>query len=131
MSVAHTEADSKINGAVREANNEIKSAQEVEGEKVAAAQAGFMKLREDYRHTMTMNLVGLDQRVSDLDGKSTQSQGVAKTTLDAILKQIHEDRSLLEADRKSLESTTAATWDDAKARLDKEWTHLSQLVDKA
>jgi hypothetical protein len=131
MNSARAEADEKINTAVRESDQKIRNAQQEEDKKVAEAQASFMKLREDYRHTTTVNLVQLDHKVDDLESKSKQSSGKARAELDANLKQIHADRGVFEADCKSLETATAATWDDAKIRLDKAWTHLKTLVDKA
>jgi hypothetical protein len=131
MNSARSEADQKIAAAVKDSDQKVKNAQQDEDKKVAEAQAGFMKVREDYRHVTTMNLVDLDHKVDDLQAKSKQSSGKAKTDLDASLKQIHTDRGAFETDYRSLETATAATWDGAKARLDKEWTQLKTLVDKA
>jgi hypothetical protein len=116
---------------VKEADQKVKSVREEEATKVAAAQADFLKLREDYRHTTTTNLVELDRRVVDLEAKAKTSTGKARTDLDASLKQIRSDRSTFDADWKLLEGATASTWDDAKAHLDTEWTHLKGLVDRA
>jgi hypothetical protein len=131
MNSARTEADDKIGTAMKEADLKIKTAEQNEGKQVAEAQAGFMKMREDYRHTTTTNLVELDRKVDDLETKAKKSSGKEKADLDANLKQIHTDRGTFETNYKSLEAATASTWDDAKARLDKEWTHLKTLVDKA
>ncbi len=131
MNTARTEADDKIGTAVKEADQKVLRAQEEEDKKVAEAQAGFMKLREDYRHATTINLVELDRSVSDLEAKAKKTMGKARTDLDASIREIHVDRGAFESDYKSLETATAATWDDAKVRLDKEWTHLKTLVDKA
>jgi hypothetical protein len=131
MNGARSEADQKIAAAVKDSDQKVKNAQQDEDKKVAEAQAGFMKVREDYRHVTTMNLVDLDHKVDDLQAKSKQSSGKAKTDLDASLKQIHADRGAFETDYRSIETATAATWDGAKARLDKEWTQLKTLVDKA
>jgi hypothetical protein len=131
MNTARTEADDKIGTAVKEADQKVLSAQQEEDKKVAAAQAGFMKLREDYRHATTIKLVELDRSVSDLEAKAKKTMGKARTDLDANLREIQVDRGAFESDYKSLETATAATWDDAKVRLDKEWTHLKTLVDKA
>ena len=89
-----------------------------ETKKVAEAQAGFSKLREDYRHSTTTNLVELDSKVVDLEAKAKASTGKAKADLDASLKQIHSDRRTFDVDYKSLETATAVTWDDARAHLD-------------
>jgi len=131
MSSARAEADDKSGAAVSEADQKIRNAQQEEDKKVGEAQAGFMKLREEYRHTTTMNLIGLDHKVDDLEAKAKQSSGKARTELDANLKQIHADRGAFVTDYKSLDTATASTWDDAKARLDQEWTLLKTLVDKA
>jgi len=131
MNSARAEADDKIGAAVKQADQNIKNAEQDESKKVAEAQAGFMKMREDYRHVTTMNLVDLDHKVDDLEAKAKVSNGKARSELDANLKQIHTDRGTFETDYRSLETATPLTWDDAKARLDKEWTHLKTLVDKA
>lgn len=131
MNTAHAAADDKTVAAVKESDQKVKNAQQDEDKKVAEAQAGFMKLREDYRHTTTVNLVDLDHKVDDLEAKAKQSSGKARTDLDANLRQIHAERGTFDTDYKTLETATASTWDDAKTRLDKAWTHLKTLVDKA
>jgi hypothetical protein len=131
MNSARSEADDKIGAAVNEADLKVRSAQQAADKAVAEAQAGFLKLREDYRHMTTLNLVELDHHVDDLEAKAKRTIGKAKTDLDAHLKQIHADRSAFDTACKSLEAATAFTWDDAKARLDKEWIRLRDLVDRA
>jgi hypothetical protein len=131
MSSTRADADDKSGAAVKEANQKIRNAQQEAGKKVAAAHAGFMKLREEYRHTTTMNLIDLYHKVDDLEAKAKHSSGKARAELDANLKQIRTNRGAFETDYKSLDTATASTWDDAKAHLDKEWTLLKTLVDKA
>ena len=128
---ARAAADDKIGAVTKEADQKVKSVREEEEKKVAEAQAGFSKLREDYRHSTTTNLVELDSKVVDLEAKAKASSGKARTDLDASLKQIHSDRRTFDVDYKALETATAVTWDDARAHLDTEWTHLKTLVDKA
>ncbi len=117
--VAEIEANEKIAVITREAD-----------QKVAAANASFMKLREDYRHTTTQNLVDLDRDVDGLVAKAQQASGQAKADLDARIQRIHADRRAFGKDYQSLDAATGAAWDDAKARLDKEWQSLKALVDK-
>jgi len=121
----------KINSARAEAEQTMRTAQQAADRKVAEAQAGFMKLREDYRHTTTENLVDLDHKVDDLEGKARQTFGKARIGLDANLKHIHASRDAFQTNWKALDTVTASTWDDAKARLDREWVQLKTLVDKA
>jgi hypothetical protein len=73
-----------------------------------------MKMREDYRHATTVNLVDLDHHVDNLEAKAKESSGKARIELDASLKQIHADRGAFETDCKSLETATASTWDNEK-----------------
>jgi hypothetical protein len=128
---AQAEANDKSGAAQIEANEKIKSAQAEADEKTAAVRADVMKMREDYRHTTVTNLVDLDHKVADLVTKSNQSTGKTKTDIDASLKQIHASREVFDRDYKSLEGAPASGWDDAKVRLDKEWSELKALVDKA
>jgi hypothetical protein len=100
-------------------------------QKVADAHASFMKLREDYRHTTTVNLVDLDRDVDSLASKAKQSSGKTKADMDARLVEIQVSRSAFMKDYASLDNVAGASWDDAKVRLDKEWTSLKALVDKS
>jgi hypothetical protein len=129
--VAQTEANDKSAGAMKVADDAVKSAQAEADEKVAAAQADFLKLREDYRHKVTTNLVELDRKTADLTAKLDQLRGKERAELDASLRQIHAGRDAFARDYQSLEGDSARTWDNTKFRLDKEWADLKALVDKA
>jgi hypothetical protein len=120
----------KANVAQTEANDKIATATRDADQKIAAAHASFMKLREDYRHATNTHLVDLDRDVDSLASKASQATGKAKADLDARLAQIHGGRDAFARDYASLDSATGAAWDDAKARLDAEWTALKALVDK-
>jgi regulator of protease activity HflC (stomatin/prohibitin superfamily) len=125
---AQAEADDK-SGGVAEAKEKINRAQAEADEKIAAADAQFMKLREHYRHATTTNLMDLDRRVADLRTKASNANGETKVHLDARLHDIHTSRELFDRDYRALDSVAASTWDDARSRLDKEWTALKALVD--
>lgn len=128
---AQNEANDKIAAATREAEQKGKNAQAAADKQIAEAQANFMKLREDYRHATTTNLAGLDRKVADLEAKEKRMSGKAASDLEAKLKDIRGGRATFTADYNTLEATSAATWDDTKARLDKEWTDLAASVDAA
>ncbi len=128
---AQVEANDKTAAAMKEATDKVNSAQAEADEKIAAARADFMKLREDYRHTTTNNLVDLDHKVADLAAKASKSTGKQKVDRDANLKVIYASRDAFGRDYQSLDVAAASTWDSAKTRLDKEWTDLKALVDKA
>jgi hypothetical protein len=127
---AQAMANDKSGAAIRESDEKVKNAQAEADTKVAAAHADFMTMRENYRHTTTQNLVELDQKVDVLTAKAVQSSGQEKTDRDAGLKQIHASRDAFQQLYKSLDSASESTWDDAKARVDKEWTDLKALVDR-
>lgn len=128
---AQLEANEKIVEANREAGEKINEAQADADRKTVEAQASFMKMREDYRHEVTKNLVDLDKKIADLEVKSSTATGKTKTDLDASLKQIHADRDAFVNDYKGVEGASAATWDSTKVRLDKSWDELKKRVDGA
>jgi hypothetical protein len=128
---AQVESNNKQEAAIQEAELKINRAQTEADQQTAAAQADFMRMREDYRHATNVRLVDLDRRVADLTAKSSQLSGKPRIDLDANLKHIHASRDAFDADYRSLESLAASGWDAARTRLDKEWTDLKALVDKA
>lgn len=127
---AQIEANEKIAQANREAQMKGAVAQAEADKKVAEAQVDFMKLREDYRHKINSSLTDLDAKVAELELKSKKEVAKGKVAMDARLADIRKQRAVVDADYKSLETTTAASWDAAKAKLDKEWEDLKSLVDK-
>lgn len=128
---AQNEANEKIAAASREAQQKASNAQLAADKQITEAKANFMKLREDYRHTTTTNLVGLDRKVADIEAKAKQVNGKAATDLADKLRDIHNLRATFAADYEAIDGASAVTWDDAKARLDKQWTELKTLVDNA
>ena len=128
---AQNEANDKIAAAKVEADKKALTAQTAADNKIAEAQASFLKLREDYRHKTTLNLVDLDHKVDLLTTKEKTVTGKAQGDLDTSLKQIRVSRADFVTDYGSLESASAVTWDATQSRLDKEWAALQALVDKA
>jgi vacuolar-type H+-ATPase subunit E/Vma4 len=128
---AQETANDKINAARRDADQKVNQAQAEADKKIADAQANFTKLSEDYRHSMATSLTDLDHKIADLEAKEKTVTGKAKADLDASLKQIHASRDALATDFQALQSTAAANWDAAKARVDKELSDLQALVTKS
>lgn len=128
---ARAEADNKVNEANREATDKINAAQAEADKKVADAQANFLKLREDYRHNVTEDLVKVDKDIADLDAKAKTEKGKAKAEIDAALPNIRALRESVATEYRSLELASAITWDDAKGRVDKAVDDLKKAVDKA
>ncbi len=128
---AQAEADDKIATAKKEAAEKVNGAQATADKKIAEASADFGKRREDFRHKVETDTLALDKKIDGLEAKAKTATGKAKADLDASLTQIRARRTAFGATNKSLESATASTWDDAKARVEKEWTELQALVDKS
>ena len=110
------------------AARESASAQADMQQKVASAQADFEHAREDYRHSRQTDLDDIDAKIAKLEAKDTSATGKAKTALDAKLPSIRAQRAAFGADFRALQSTSSTTWDDAKARIDKEWEALRAAV---
>ena len=128
---AQAEANDKIAAAKKDSDEKAAKAQAEADKKIADAQLNFTKTREDYRHKVTTDLADLDKKIADLDAKSKTATGKAKTDLDALLPAIHASRGSFATDWKTLDGATSTTWDATSARLNKEWTDLKALVDKA
>lgn len=128
---ARAEADEKVNEANREATDKINAAQAEADKKVADAQANFLKLREDYRHSVNDDLVKVDKSIADLDAKAQTAKGKTKAEIDAALPNIRTLRENVNTEYRSLELASALTWDDAKARVDKAVDELKKAIDKA
>ncbi len=128
---ARAEADNKVMDANREATDKINAAQADADKKVAEAQASFLKLREDYRHKVTEDLVSVDKDIADLDAKSKTATGKAKAEIDAAMPNIRTLRENVSTEYRSLELASALTWDEAKGRVDRAVDELKKAVDKA
>jgi hypothetical protein len=113
------------------AARESASAQADMNQKVASAQADFDKTRENYRHDRQADLDDLDAKIAKLEAKERTATGKAKAELDAKLPSIRAQRASFGADFRTLQATTATTWDDSKTRLDKEWDGLKNAVSDA
>jgi len=128
---AQAEADRKIAEANKEATTKTTSAQVEADKKIAAAESEFGKRREDYRHKITGDLVDLDKKIDTLEAKAKSATGKTKLDLDATLPAIRQHRASFASDLTSVESATSVQWDNTKARVDKNWSDLKALVDKA
>ena len=98
---------------------------------MADAQASFLKLREDYRHKVTEDLVSVDKDIAGLDAKVKTATGKTKAEIDAALPNIRTLRENVSNEYRSLELASALTWDDAKGRVDKAVDDLKKAIDKA
>jgi hypothetical protein len=107
------------------------SAQADMNQKIASAQADFERTREDYRHSRQTDLDEIDAKIAKLEASEPTLTGKAKTDLDTRLPQIRAQRAAFGTDLRAIQGTTAATWDDAKARVDKEWESLKSAVGAA
>lgn len=136
-----TEAQQKADKAVNEANKEaaearneattrITNAQVEADKKVAEAEKSFASTRENYRHDTQTKIDDLDKKIVDLDAKAKTATGKKKAELDANLPMIHTRRDAFVRNFQGISADTATTWDATKARLDKEWKDLHDLVGK-
>ena len=128
---AQAEADKKIAEANKENLVKTTGAQVEADKKIAAAEGEFGKRREEYRHKIQSDLVDLDKKIELLEAKAKGATGKTKTDLDLRLAQIRARRATFSADLASVENATAVQWDNTKARVDKDWTDLKAMVDKA
>ena len=128
---ARSEADKKVGEASNDAAEKINAARADADKKVAEAQANFLKLREDYRHKITEDLVSVDKDIADLEAKAKTATGKTKAQIEAALPDIRAKRESISSEYRSLEFSSAVSWDNAKARVDKAYDDLKKAIDKA
>jgi hypothetical protein len=128
---ARAEADGKVTDANREADEKINAARAEADKKVADAQASFLKLREDFRHDVTEDLVKVDKDIAGLEAKAKTATGKAKAQIEGEMPSIRSLRENVTSEYRSLELASALTWDDAKARVSKAVDELKKAIDKA
>jgi septal ring factor EnvC (AmiA/AmiB activator) len=113
------------------AAQESAQAQQDMNNRVATAQADFEHARDDYRKEKQQDIDALDAKIASLETKTRTATGKVKADLDAKLPAIRAQRAAFGADFRGLQATTATTWDDTKARVDKEWDDLKAAVNDA
>jgi hypothetical protein len=130
MAAAQNEVDSRIIAiAIADASQKAKQAQRDADNKIALVKESFLKARENYRHMVKTNLIDLDRSVAELEDQAKAAPAQARGEAQAVLRQIRTRRETYANNLTSLEAETVATWDDAKARMDKEWSALEELVE--
>jgi hypothetical protein len=127
---AQTEANGDINANNKRAVREDMAAQAGADKTIGAANADFLKLRDDYGAKAAKQLGELDRKVDVLQTKSTIGKTKVQAEVDDRLAQIRSKRVQFDADLKTSQSALAGSWDAQKAHLDQEMTDLQALVDK-
>ncbi len=127
---AQAQAQTEITNAQVQANDKTNAAQAKADKQIAEAQSDFDKTREDYRHTMQSNLDSIDTKIANLDAKALTATGTKKTELTSKVSSLRAQRATFAADVQAISTTTAATWDATKTRLDKEWSDVKSTSDK-
>ena len=106
------------------------AAQAEADQKIALARIELEKTRDDYRASRQGDVANLNKKLADLEAKDKTATGQTRADLDVKLPFVRAQRDAFVADMKSLDSATAATWDDTKDRLDKEWDGLKASADQ-
>jgi vacuolar-type H+-ATPase subunit H len=125
-----TKANEQALNARSEAEQRAQNAQAEADKDIASARASFAKTREDYLHTKRLDLVSLDTKIMDLEAKTRTMTGKAKSDLDVRIGAILAQRDTFVHHMTELDTDVPATWDAAKANLDKEWDALRTSVDR-
>jgi Protein of unknown function (DUF1697) len=84
-----------------------------------------------YLHGKRLDLVSLDSKIMDIESRTRTLTGKGRADLDARIGEVLSQRDAFVRHMSALDSEEAATWDSAKANLDKEWDALRNSVDHA
>ena len=126
-----SQANEQAANATNQAMQQVDNAQAAAERNIASARTDFEKTREAYLHTRRVDLADLDEKIANLDANARVAKDQKKTAMLSRLPAIHAQRDAFVSDMQALQSTTAATWDNASANLDKEWDALRQSVANA
>jgi predicted small lipoprotein YifL len=125
MSANDQAAESRAQG-----DRNAQAAQSQANQIIAAARADFEKSREDYRHGRQQDLADVNKKVADLEAKQPTATGKQRALLDSNLPILRSRRDSFVADLQRLDQATPASWDGARASLDKEWDALKAALDQ-
>ena len=127
---AEGRANMQAQEARDEASRKAAEAQAEADKKIATARIDFDKVRDDYRASRRLDLADLNQKLAGLDLRERAATGQKKADLDQKLPLVRAQRDAFIADLSSVQFDTAATWDDTRVRLDREWDALEASVDQ-
>jgi hypothetical protein len=128
---AQAKANTEITNAQVTLDEKARTAQAEADKKIAEVQAGFAKTREEYRHTMQLNLDSIDKRLADLDIKLKATTGPAARDVAERATGLRFQRNAFAEAFKELDVASVSTWDATRTHVDKEWAELDVAVDKA
>jgi hypothetical protein len=106
-------------------------AQAADDKDMSGAPTDFEKNREEYLHGRATDLQELDTKIVALESKEKVAKDKAKAELQDALSAIGVKRDAFVRDLNALHNATAAAWDEAKTKLEREWDALKAAVDKA
>jgi predicted nucleic acid-binding Zn-ribbon protein len=112
------------------ADRNVQAAQAQSERAVAAARADFERSREDYRHGRQQDIADVNKKIADLEAKQKTATGKERAILDSNLPALRARRDTFAADLQRLDDATPASWDGARASLDKEWYALKTALDE-
>ena len=111
-----------------QADHNVQAAQAQSNRDVASARADFEKSREDYRHGRQQDLADVNKKIADLEAKQPTATGKERATLDSNLPMLRSRRDAFVIDLQRLDDATPASWDGARASLDREWDALKTAL---
>ena len=117
--------------AIQEATERALAAQADASRDTGAARADFEKTREDYRHARAAELSDLDKKIADVEAKEKTAKDKARIELRAELTAIRAKREAFVQDMYALADATSAAWDEATAKVARDWDALKAAVEKA
>jgi hypothetical protein len=127
---AQDSANRKVAEVNAAANQEIVLAQAKADRGIAEANAGFQKLREDFRHEMTAHLAKLDETLAKADAKLATQKGATRAKIAAEIPVVRAERDKFAKKFEETKDATATTWDAVAASLKEDWSHLEALAER-
>ena len=97
----------------------------------SASQSAVQKLRADYLNQKHTDLELIDKSIASLDVREKTVAARTKQDIHGAIASVKAARESFAADLRAVEASSATNWDEARARLEKEWTELKTATDSA
>jgi hypothetical protein len=98
----------------------------------AEDKADFMKKRADYKASVTKDIADADKRIAKLEERvTTEKDPGDRARIQHALPAIKAKREALKHSLDSIDSSTAATWENTKNHVGESWNDLKRAIDDA
>jgi hypothetical protein len=129
VDAARLQAELDVAKAQEDSRRDVGRAQGKADQRQSAADSALFERRNDYIKGVERDLESLSKRRRDVEAYPTSGPLPQQAVLAAALKDVTERESVLRADLKQVQSSTAASFEYAKSKVERGLTDLKKALD--